>query len=405
MANELTSAQAEASANSTEDIESERPITHIKPARVRNASQAVTFLAVIAFIAALYIAKVILLPIAVAAFIALFSSPLMRLIMRVYIPRPLAAALVVAVVVSTISYLLSLLAEPAMHWLSALPAVGDRITFELARADLPFPTDDMQATGDGQSRIYKALDSTFTTMTTLVAQSSVLVLMQLAAVIMLTYFFLNYGEDLMRNIVRARSDFSQKKKMVIIFQTIRDDVSTYVLGITLINIGLGLATAGVLTLVGFEDALLWGALAAILNFAPYVGPLILATLLASAAFATGEPLDQVLVAPGAFLCVNFIESQLVTPTVFGKRFNVNPLLVVLWMLLWGWLWGAIGMLLAIPILMTFKIACAHLNLIGPWVHLLDGSTPSAQERNHSSTNLFAHLTKRWQRARSIEPAE
>lgn len=371
-------------------------LLHVKPGRIRNASQAVTFLAVIAFFATLYIAKVILLPIAVAAFIALFSSPLMRLIMKGHIPRPIASALVVALVVSLISYLLSLLAEPAVHWLSALPAVGDRITFELARADLPFAAAEVQPDGTTESPIYKALDTTFATMTTLIAQVSVLVIMQLAAVIMLTYFFLNYGEDLMRNIVRARSDFSKKKQMVVIFQTMRDDVSTYVLGITLINIGLGLATAGVLTLVGFEDALLWGALATILNFAPYVGPLMLAVLLASASFATGEPLDQVLVAPGAFMCVNFIESQLVTPTVFGKRFNVNPLLVVLWMLLWGWIWGAIGMLLAIPILMSFKIACAHLNLIGPWVRLLDGATPS-NDKTHGSTNPFALLTKWWNR--------
>lgn len=388
--NDMTS-NSERTAADTEAIEQSIPL--IKSTRARTASQAMTFLAVITFIAVLYIAKVILLPIAVAAFIALFSSPLLRLLIRFYIPRGLAAALVVVLVISTISYLLSLLAEPAMHWLSALPAVGDRLTFELARADLPFPAAESLASGDSQSPVYKILDNTFTTTTTLIAQSSLLVMMQIAAVIMLTYFFLNYGEDLMRNIVRARKSFSQKKKMVVIFQAIRDDISTYVLGITLINIGLGLATAGVLALAGFEDPLLWGALATILNFAPYVGPMMLAMLLASAAFATGEPLDQVLVAPGAFLCVNLIESQLVTPTVFGKRFNVNPLLVVLWMLLWGWIWGAIGMLLAIPILMTFKIACAHLNLIGPWVHLLDGTQEPSRARKPRTTKWFAALTK------------
>lgn len=381
-----------------EDNQHTHTPTAIKPSRINSASQAIKFLAVIVLLATLYYAKIILLPIAVAAFIALFSSPLMRVLIRFYIPRAIACAAVVAVVVSTIAYILSILAEPAINWLSALPDVGDRITFELERADIPFATPEIQADGSTQSPIFKAFDTTLTTMTTLVAQSSALLLMQLAATIMLTYFFLNYGEDLMRNIVRSRSEFSQKKKMVIIFQAIRDDVSTYVLGISLINMGLGLATAGVLTLIGFEDALLWGALAAILNFAPYIGPLVLATLLASAAFANGEPLGQVLLAPGAFLCVNFIESQLVTPTVFGKRFNVNPLLVVLWMLLWGWIWGAIGMLLAIPILMSFKIACEHLNLIGSWVRVLDGAPTTDAPRPHGPAralaNLFAHFTKR-----------
>lgn len=338
----------------------------VKRSSLKETSRSLKAMLLIAIIAAFYIAKVILIPIFVAAFIALFASPLVRMAMHVRIPRALASFGVMIGILFVLGYLTSLLIEPALHWIKTLPRISERIVFELEHANFPLPESAKLLDESDAESIDRAMNSTVGNLTTIAAHSSLLILTQFTVVVILVYFFLTYGEDLMRNIVRAQKNFSEKKLTVVVFHAVRDDVSAYILVVSLINMGLGIATAVVLSLIGFKDPILWGALAAILNFAPYVGPLLLALLLTMIGFAYGEPLNAVLLPPGLFLVVNFIESQFVTPTVLGNRFNINPLLVILWMLMWGWLWGAIGMLLAIPILMCLKIASSHLKLFGPW---------------------------------------
>ncbi len=360
------------------------------PVQSPGASKPLKIIAILALLCVLYFAKSIILPVLVASLIALFSSPLVRLLMGLHIPRALASILVVTGIIIILGYLFSMLLDPALRWVEAVPVIGDRLMFELERAEVPLVSSGPLAGGEN-SAIDRAMDSTLTTFTSVFAQSTLVFLTQIGAIFIITYFFLAYGDDLMRSVVRAQSSFADKRLTVVMFQSIRDDVSMYILVVSLINIGLGLATAGVLTLIDFKDAFLWGALATILNFAPYVGPLLLAIILTSVGFAAGEPLGHVFIAPGLFLMLNLIEGQFVTPTVLGKRFNINPLLVVLWMFIWGWLWGPIGMLLAIPILMCFKLASAHLDLIGDWRTIFDG----VQTEHHGRRPLlFAIFTKK-----------
>lgn len=338
---------------------------------------ALNILVMIAVLYTLYFCRTLLLPIFVAGFIALFSSPLVRLLASAKVPHALAAALVVALLVVVLGAAFVMLVGPAGHWLDSLPVLGEKLAaqmnglsdrFNLFRAQV-------MPDADGQSNaVGGALETVFLSAFSVLAGTTAMFLVQIAAVFVITYFFLVYGDNLMRNFVRAQSSFAEKKKAVIIFQTVRDDISRYALLISIINIGLGMATACVMALLGVEDPFLWGALAAILNFAPYIGPLILSIILTGVGFIEHETWGMALMIPGSFLLLNFIESQLVTPTVLGQRFNMNPLLVVLWMFAWGWVWGVIGVLIAIPLLVCFKILSSHLDLLGCWINILDGDS-------------------------------
>lgn len=332
---------------------------------------ALRILTIVVVLTIIYFAKLILLPILVAGFIALFASPLVRTLEGFRIPKPAASLLLEAALIAALIYIFSLLFEPAMRWLETAPVIGDRLAsgVQQVSSNLGVGT---TAGAQQASAIEQAMDSTMVRLASTFAQTTLLFTIQTFAVIIMIYFFLVYGDDLMRNIVRAQQTFSDKKMTVIMFQVIRDDVSMYILWVSIINVGLGVCTAVALTLVGVEDAFLWGALATILNYAPYVGPAILITILTAIGFAEEAPMLQVLVAPSVFLVLNLIEGQFVTPTVLGRRFNINPLLVVLWMFIWGWLWGVGGMLLAIPLLMCIKLALLHLRLIGDWVEIFNG---------------------------------
>lgn len=336
---------------------------------------ALKFLGIIAFFYTLYFCRTLLLPILVAGFIALFSSPLVRFFSGYKIPHALASLLVVTLLFLGMVFTVVFLIEPASHWLNNLPALGDKLTVQMNNLSESFNTVKMNllAAGDSDNTAVNMIEGIILSAFPVVAGTTALLIMQIFSVFVITYFFLEYGDDLMRNLVRAQGTFSEKKKTVIIFQTVRDDISHYVLVIFIINLGLGIATGMAMVLLGVDDPILWGALAAILNFAPYVGAILLSIILTGVGFIEFGTVGEALMVPGAFIVLNFIESQLVTPTVLGQRFNMNPLLVVLWMFAWGWVWGVIGLLIAIPLLVCFKILASHLDLIGCWINILDSA--------------------------------
>jgi len=164
---------------------------------------------------------------------------------------------------------------------------------------------------------------------------------------------------------------TEKRTVVAIARDIQREMSRYLLTITAINFGLGCATALACALLHVPNALLWGALAFVLNFAPYVGAAITGATLALVGFSTFDSLTQALLVPGTFFLLAFIEGQLVTPTVIGRRLALNPVVVFVWLLVWGALWGIIGVLLAGPLLACFRIVCQHTQALRP-VYLLIG---------------------------------
>ncbi|HTF97547.1 MAG TPA: AI-2E family transporter [Cellvibrio sp.] len=330
-------------------------------------------LVIIAILYTLYFCSSFLLPIFVAGFIALFSSPLTRLIERCKVSRSFAAAIVISFQIFIMVFAFVILVEPASHWLKRLPELSERLSTEMSGLANSFES--LKAYILPEKEVESAVGGVVETMLvaafSTVAGTTATLIIQISIVFVVAYFFLVYGDNLMRSMVRAQASFGEKKKTVIIFQTVRDDVSHYVLVIFIINIGLGMATALAMILLGIGDPILWGVLATILNFAPYLGPLLLCLILTGVGFIEYESFGAAFLVPGAYLLLNFLESQLITPTVLGKRFNMNPLLVVLWMFAWGWVWGAIGLLIAIPLLVFFKIISSHLGLIGDWVNVLD----------------------------------
>lgn len=350
-------------------------------------------LVVIAVLYTLYFCRTLLLPIFVAGFIALFSSPLVSMLTRFRLPQAVSAGIVSLLLLVILGGTFVFLAGPAAYWLDSLPELGNKISAQVSGISEKFDSLRAQVVpdADGSSNaVGSAVEAAMVSTVSLLAGTTAMFLMQVTAVFVITYFFLVYGDSLMRNFVRAQSSFSEKKRAVVIFQTVRDDISRYVLLVSMINLGLGAATGFVLWIIGVEDPLLWGALATILNFAPYVGPLVLSIILTGVGVLEYQAWEMIILVPGSFLLLNFIESQLVTPTLLGQRFNMNPLLVVLWMLVWGWLWGVIGFLIAIPLLVCFKILSLHLNLIGCWINILDGDTASTSSNSGSNNSETAN---------------
>lgn len=350
-----------------------------------NAELALKILTFLAVIYTLYFARSLLLPIIVAALIALFASPAVRFLVRLKCPKPLASLMMLTLIIIGVGYGASLLYNPAATWLERLPLLSSKLALQvdgvaesldsLKSTMLPESTT-LPEENDAEHPLDSALGTSFLPLLSMLAQTTAIMLFQLVTVIILTYLFLLFGGTLLRNIVRAASTLHEKKNLVKMYQTIEHDISRYVFVIAVINTMLGVATFIVLSMIGVADPLLWGVLATILNFAPYLGPFVLTLLLTAVGFIEFNSPGQALLVPAAFLVLNVIESQLVTPMALGKRFNMNPLLVVIWMFILGWMWGAVGVLIAIPLLVCLKIIASHFELLPYWRILLSADSDS-----------------------------
>jgi predicted PurR-regulated permease PerM len=144
-----------------------------------------------------------------------------------------------------------------------------------------------------------------------------------------------------------------------VIERVRAEVGRFYLTTTLINIGLGLATAGIMTAWGMPNPYLWGTLAALLNFIPYAGPgatLLVITIVAVVSFS--QP-GRILGVAGSDMLLVTIEGQIVQPLVVGRRLAVNPLVVFLALWFGGLFWGIPGVLLATPTLVAIKVIAEH----------------------------------------------
>ena len=145
---------------------------------------------------------------------------------------------------------------------------------------------------------------------------------------------------------------------------------------TLVNLALGGAVALALWLLGVEQPLLWGGIAAMVNYAPYLGMAIMVAVLIVVGFVQFDTLGMALSVPGAYIVLNLIESEIITPHVIGRSMQIDPLVVILSLLVLGWMWGLVGILIAVPVLTCFKIIAEK----------IPGLTPVAQLIGHEKSS-------------------
>ena len=137
-------------------------------------------------------------------------------------------------------------------------------------------------------------------------------------------------------------------------------------------VGLVFAAALYLLLgVPMDEALLWGTMAALLNFAPYVGPLIGIVAMLLMGFASYEAPLQALAPAAIYLGLHTLEGQIVTPIVLGRTMAISPLVLILGLMVFGSLWGIVGLLLAVPLLVCVKIVLARVEGMEGWARLLE----------------------------------
>ena len=317
----------------------------------------------------LYLAHEVILPITLATLTSLLLSPLVRRFSRKRIPRAVTALVLLTLLVIAIGGIGAVVAKPVMQWVDRIPEGISKLMDN--GTNMAGTIENLMHAAERVESALEGLSEERPPVTVVLQSESwlgqFLVRMQatlvgLALALTLTFFLLVNGDRLIHNFVRQ---FPRNHRRRMILRLIRDsqrEIARYLSVITLSNVLVGLVTLVMAWLLDLPNPMVWGVLAALLRFIPYLGVLVTVILLGVVSAVSQDELWLMLAAPVGYILLTAIVGVFIEPFVHGYRMSINPILIFLAIFFWGWLWGAIGVLLAVPLMTVIQVI---LKQIGP----------------------------------------
>lgn len=319
-------------------------------------------LLIICLVAVLYAGKGFFLPVVMAFVVGTMLSPAAGFLERHRIPRALSAVLIVSAVAATVIFIVGLISSPVIEWSTRLPELGARLRDKLHVFDRPLALwHELQSMLGGSDAFSNAafqmpkvdwvqptiefLSPTFTEF-----------LLFFATLVL----FIASWRDLRRALIMTFTGHASRLRTLRILNEIEEHLGGYLLTVTMINLGVGAATGLICWITGMPNPAALGALAATLNYLPIIGPVAMFVILTIVGVVAFSTLGAGLIAPMAFVGLTFLEGHFITPTIIGRRLELNALAVFLALAFWTWLWGPMGGFLASPLLIVALILKEHL---------------------------------------------
>ena len=316
----------------------------------------------------LYVAHFAFIPIALALLFALILSGPVEALYRFHVPRSLSATISLNITLGVRAGVVDLMWAPTQNWFAAAPQTMKVIRRKLnpaikfithieelrssagnigAAAQPVTAAAAVPAAADNEKGPVLFLDATREAM------------ISVLTFVIVTLFLLAGGPPMLARMTAAFVDDLNAGHVLAIIEKVRGEVGRFYVTTALINVGLGLATAGVMMLCGMPTPFLWGVMAAALNFIPYAGSTATLIVLTLVAFVTFDGIGHVLAVAGSYLLLAMLEGQIVQPLFVGRRLKINPLLIFLALWFGGLFWGIAGVVLATPALLTLKVIAEH----------------------------------------------
>jgi predicted PurR-regulated permease PerM len=326
-----------------------------------------------------YFARAFFLPLTLAWILSLILKPIVRYLHKLHIPEALGAAIVLLSVLGLLVGGIFFLAAPASKWMSRAPAVFEKLQGKLD--NFRRPAEKISKAAEQVENLTHLNSQEASAQKVQVKEKGLLsnamtltkgVLLVASETFVLLYFLLAAGDLLMLKLIQVLPTLQDKKRAVEIANETESQVSSFLGTMTLINIFEGTVVGIGLAILGMPNPVLWGVMAAMVNYIPYLGALVGVGIVTLAAFATFDSTGRALMAPLIYLSVNFMDN-FISPYIMGKRLVLNPVLVFISLMFWGWIWGPVGVLLAVPLMVVFKVVCDHIEPLAPLGELLNGA--------------------------------
>jgi predicted PurR-regulated permease PerM len=328
------------------------------------ASRALLVLATVTVGALLYFGHEVFIPVALALLFAMVLSNAVEGLHRLGLPRAVSAFLMLLILITGIGAATDALIEPAQKWLASAPTTLQVVERKIRPVERWMHRMEGLTHRAGEMGGAHAQPPAAGAPPAAISGSEVLsatgaTLADIVTIIILTLFLLSGGPPMLARMAASLGSDLQAVHYLRAIDAIRSELGRYYGTIALINIGLGAATAVAMLFLGVPNPYLWGAVAAVLNFIPYVGSATTLLLLGVVALVSFDDLGHVLGVLGSYLALATIEGQVVQPLLVGRRLDLNPILVFLAVWFGGWFWGVAGIVIAVPSLVAVKVAAAH----------------------------------------------
>jgi predicted PurR-regulated permease PerM len=321
---------------------------------------ALVALLLISVVAVLYVAKAFFLPVVTAFVVGTMLSPAAGFLERHRIPRAVAAVMIVCAVGAAGAFIVGLISSPLMEWSTRLPELASQLKEKLHVFDRPLAMwQQLQSMLGGSDTlatlqmpkfewVQPAIEFLSPTFTEFLLFFATLIL------------FIASWRDLRRALILTFADHASRLRTLRILNEIEGHLGGYLLTVTMINLGVGVATGLICWVTGMPNPAGLGALAATLNFFPIIGPIAMFVILTVVGVIAFSTLGAGLIAALAFGGLTFLEGHFVTPTIIGRRLELNALAVFIALAFWTWLWGPMGGFLSSPLLIVGLILKEHL---------------------------------------------
>lgn len=318
----------------------------------------------------LSIGSVLFLPLVSAVLLTILLSPLADHLSKLGLPNVVASLGALIVFLGILLLALALILQPALELFEEIPAiaaqVGQRFAdlrdeFEwIAMANAEFA----ELMGDsGTAQVVLATPSLLEE----IAFATPSVLIEVLIMFLMAFFMIEARVRMRRHLLFDRASFGSSVKAARAIREVQDRVAAYIITVGLINAGVGVVVALGAWLLGVEAPIMWGGLAMILNFIPYVGPMAMMALLALFGLGTADNVWIGMIPALAYLGLHTIEGNVITPSILGARFTMSPVSILIALSYFTWIWGVPGALLSVPILLTLTALFDHIgrpNIIG-----------------------------------------
>lgn len=346
-------------------------------------SVSLTGLFVLASFYTLYFARDFILPILLAWILSSLLAPIVRLFKRVHIPEPLSALFIILALLGTLSSGAYSLSDPAAQWIQRAPQSLSGVRAKLQSILGPVQgvqettkeLEKMTSLGKGEETT--AVEIKKPSLGEVVLSGAKNFLLAGSVTLVLLYFVLASGDMFLLKLVKILPTLENKKRAVEIYRQIEADVSTYLSVVTLINLGFGCIIGSSMYLLGMPNPLLWGVMAAVLAYIPYLGSLIGISTVTVVAILTFDDIFRIIMVPSVYFALDTVEANLVTPMILGRRLALNPVVIFIWLIFCGWIWGITGALLAVPLLAIIKIISDKVEQLAPIGEFLGSESKAA----------------------------